>query len=464
MTTSQNAMRELAAKDRHLEIVYLPVSALIPDPRNARKHDRKQIERLAAAMREFGFTNPILVDERLQIIAGHARLEASVLVPLTEVPCVRVEGLSEAARKALAIADNKLGDMSEFDVEVLSATLAELEVLSFDIELTGFDTAELDIMFDAKLGIGSGAIDPADVLPETDVDAPPVSRLNDLWLLGPHRLYCGDALLEESYAALLGGSRVDLVFTDPPYNVPISGHVSGLGKACHREFAMASGEMSRAEFTAFLTTSLGLMARFSRDGAIHFVCMDFRHMAELLEAGSHTYVELKNLCVWDKGSGGMGSLYRSQHELVFVFKSGKAPHVNNVQLGRLGRYRTNVWSYPGLNSFGRGRDENLALHPTVKPTSLVSDAIRDCSKRGDLVLDAFAGSGTTIVAAERTGRRAVAMELDPLYVDLAIRRWECIIGGTAMLGSDGRSFAQVAAERAVSASESEAAVYPHKPH
>ena len=265
--------------------------------------------------------------------------------------------------------------------------------------------------------------------------------------IGAHRLYCGDALTAETYEALLGENRADLVFSDPPYNVPIAGHVSGLGKARHREFAMASGEMSKDEFTIFLKTALNLMARFSRDGSIHFICMDFRHMAELLEAGSEAYAELKNLCIWDKQSGGMGSLYRSQHELVFVFKSGKVPHVNNVQLGRYGRYRTNIWSYPGLNGFGRRRGESLAAHPTVKPVSLVADAIRDCSKRGDLVLDPFAGSGTTTLAAERTGRRAAAVELDPAYVDLAIQRWERLTGDTALLDGDGRPFSAIAAER-----------------
>ncbi|MEG3089179.1 site-specific DNA-methyltransferase [Sphingomonas sp. PB4P5] len=439
---------QLAAASRQLDIIYLPIGALVPDPKNARKHPKKQIERLAAGMREFGFTNPALIDEHNQIIAGHARLEAAALVPLERVPCVRISGLTAAARKALAIADNKIGDMSTFDLEILSATLMELEELEFDMELTGFETAEIDLLLDQSAGPGAASVDPADRVDAIDPNAVPVSRLGDLWCLGDHRLLCGDALQAASYEHLLGTDRADIVFTDPPYNVAIQGHVSGLGKARHREFAMAAGEMSNAEFTTFLTTSLNLLARFSRDGSVHYVCMDFRHMGEMLAAGEEAYDELKNLCVWDKGSGGMGSLYRSQHELVFVFKKGNAAHVNNVQLGRFGRYRTNVWSYPGLNTFGRSRDEDLASHPTVKPTALVADALRDCSKRGDLVLDGFSGSGTTIIAAERTKRRAAVIELDPLYVDAAVRRYEKLFSKVAVLEGDGRTFAEIAEDRA----------------
>ena len=259
-------------------------------------------------------------------------------------------------------------------------------------------------------------------------------------MLNGHRLLCGNALDEESYPRLLGHERADMVFTDPPYNVPIQGHVSGLGRSTHGEFAMASGEMSRAEFTRFLSTYMGHLARFSTDGSIHFHCMDWRHLREILAAGDAAYTELKALCVWNKTNGGMGSLYRSKHEMVLVYKNGAAPHINNVELGRHGRYRTNVWDYPGVNTFRSGRDEDLALHPTVKPVSLVADAIRDCSKRGSLVLDPFAGSGTTILAAERTGRRAAAIELDPRYVDTAIRRWQALTGGKAILAGDGKSF------------------------
>jgi DNA modification methylase len=431
---------------RTLTIEYLSTSSLVPDPRNARKHSKKQIAHLTAAIGEFGFTNPILIDEKRGIIAGHARLEAARCAGLEAVPCVHVNGLTEPQKRALSIADNKLGDMSEFDLDVLAATLAELDGIDFNVELIGFDTAEVDIMLGAAAA-ATPKSDPADFVPTTQGEAAAVTVAGDLWLLGDHRLLCSNALEEASYTALLGGDRADLVFSDMPYNVPISGHVSGLGKARHREFAMASGEMSNVAFTQFLTTAMSLMAQYSVDGSIHFQCMDFRHAAEILTAGASVYSELKNLCIWDKGSGGMGSLYRAQHELVFVFKNGTAPHVNNVQLGRFGRYRTNVWRYPGLNSFGKGRDDDLASHPTVKPVALVADAIRDCSKRGSLVLDPFAGSGTTIIAAGRTRRRAAAMEIDPIYVDTAVNRWQALTGGVAILANDGRSYAEIAAER-----------------
>jgi DNA modification methylase len=276
---------------------------------------------------------------------------------------------------------------------------------------------------------------------------PAVSRPSDLWRIGDHVLLCGDALKPGSYRKLLGSDKAQLVFTDPPYNVAIGGNVSGLGKVKHRELAMASGEMSAEEFTDFLQGAFTRLAEFSTDGSIHFVCMDWRHMAELLRAANATYSELKNLCVWTKTNAGMGSLYRSQHELVFVFKNGAAPHINNVELGRFGRNRTNVWSYPGVNSFGTKRDSELAMHPTVKPVALVSDAILDCSRRGDIVLDAFAGSGTTLIAAEKTGRCGFGIELDPHYVDTVIRRFDDVYGLKAVHAESGLSFEQLKAKR-----------------
>jgi DNA modification methylase len=244
-----------------------------------------------------------------------------------------------------------------------------------------------------------------------------VTRMGDLWQLGRHRLICGDARKADDYDRLLAGETVDLIFTDPPYNVPIDGHVCGSGRIRHREFAMGVGEMSTSSFTDFLTETLGAAAKRCRDGAIAFVCMDWRHMNELLAAGQATFSELKNLCIWNKTNGGMGSFYRSKHELVFVFKVGTAPHVNSFGLGDTGRYRTNVWDYPGISSMGAGRMEDLAMHPTVKPTALVADAIRDCSLRGDIVLDIFGGSGTTLTAAETCGRSARLIEFDPAYCD-----------------------------------------------
>ena len=238
-----------------------------------------------------------------------------------------------------------------------------------------------------------------------------------------------------------------MVFIDPPYNVPIDGNVCGSGSIKHREFAMAAGEMSETEFTDFLTTILGHLACHSISGSIHFICMDWRHILELLSAGRKVYAELKNLCVWNKDNGGMGSLYRSKHELVFVFKNGSERHINNVELGRHGRCRTNVWDYVGVNSLHEGRLDELAMHPTVKPVALVADAVLDCSKRDGIVLDCFGGSGTTLIAAEKTGRRGYLMELDPSYVDVTIKRFEKLTGKDAIHAENGSSFAEMRRER-----------------
>lgn len=286
--------------------------------------------------------------------------------------------------------------------------------------------------------------DPADIVDEPA--GPSISQKGDLWLLGKHRLLCADARERLSFETLLGSDKAQMVFTDPPYNVPINGHVSGLGKIRHREFVMASGEMSEAEFTVFLGTVLGNLATASVDGAIHMVCMDWRHMREVLAAGREVYRELKNLCVWVKDNAGMGSFFRSQHELVFVFKHGSAPHINNCLLNS-GRYRSNVWQVAGVNTFKSGREDELAMHPTVKPVALVADAIMDCSKRGGVVLDAFGGSGTTLIAAQRTGRRSYLLELDPLYVDVTCRRWQKLFGEPARHAVTGLSFGEIATQR-----------------
>ena len=288
--------------------------------------------------------------------------------------------------------------------------------------------------------------DAADAMPAAD-DAPPVSRADDLWRLGRHRLLCGDARSAEAFSALMAGKKAQMVITDAPYNVRIDGHAGGLGKVKHAEFAMASGEMSPAEFTAFLNTVFKHLVLHSVDGSIHFLFMDWRHMRELLDAAEPVYAELKNLCTWTKDNAGMGSFYRSQHELVFVMKNGTAPHCNNFELGQHGRYRTNVWSYPGVNTLKAGRQEELAMHPTVKPVALVADAILDCSNRGGLVLDAFCGSGTTLIAAEKTGRKAAALEIEPKYVDTAIRRWQVFTGEAALHAETGATFADTEAQR-----------------
>jgi DNA modification methylase len=440
-----------------LKIEYRALARLHPHDRNPRTHSRKQIRQIARSIERFGFTNPVLIDDAGRIIAGHGRVEAAKHLGMTEVPTVRLAAMSEAQKRAYIIADNKLAENAGWDRELLALELeyiAELDA-ELDLTLTGFEMAEIDLVLE---GDGSGAV--SDALPEIDPSAPVVSRPGDLWQLGPHRLLCGDARSSASYTALLGGERARMIFTDPPFNVPIGGHVSGLGKIKHDEFVMASGEMSASEFVAFLGTVLGQLATHSTDGSLHFVCMDWRHAFELLSAARPVYAEFKNLCIWNKDNGGMGSLYRSKHELVFLFKNGTAPHINNVALGRHGRYRTNVWDYAGVNTLKRGRQAELTMHPTVKPVALVADAIKDCSNRGDIILDAFAGSGTTIIAAEETGRRGYALELDPRYVDVAVRRWQAHTGDEASETTTGFSFAEAArwartSEPAATAAEKE---------
>jgi DNA modification methylase len=312
--------------------------------------------------------------------------------------------------------------------------------IDFDLGITGFATAEVDLLLGAVDGNGEG--DDSDEIPAADDSKPTITKPGDLWVLGHHRLLCGDALLADSFQRLLAGERAQMVFADPPYNVAIDGNVCGTGLIKHREFAMASGEMSEAEFTGFLKTIFQNLVAYSDDGSIHYICMDWRHAFEVLSASRATYTEFKNLCVWNKDGGGLGSLYRSKHELVFVLKSGTASHINNIELGSHGRNRFNVSDYAGVNSLREGRLDGLAMHPTVKPVAMVADAMLDCSKRNGLVLDGFGGSGTTIVAAEKTGRRACVIELDPAYVDVAIRRFEKLSGHEAVHAVTGKTLAE----------------------
>lgn len=428
-----------------LRIEQVSVSDLRPNPRNARRHSRKQVHQIAASIREFGFNNPILIDKDGVILAGHGRVEAARLLEQGTVPVLRIEHLTAEQKRLYAIADNKIALNSDWDPDLLKSDIAELASLDlhFDLEITGFETAEIDLLVDGPTARAKA--DPADVIPDPGSSA--VSRLGDLWLLGDHRLLCGDGCDGASYEALMGGERAGLVFTDPPYNVPIDGHVSGLGAVKHREFKMASGEMTAAEFTAFLNVLFRNMSEVSLNGAIHFICMDWRHMAEVMAAAVGVYSDLKNVCVWNKNNGGMGSFYRSKHEMVFVYKVGTEPHVNTIELGKSGRYRTNVWDYAGVNTWRAGRDADLEMHPTVKPTALVIDAIKDCSRRGDIVLDPCAGSGTTLIAAHKSRRRARTIELDPLYVDIAIRRWEALTGKIAIMDITGETFAEARARR-----------------
>ncbi len=428
------------------KIVMMPVGGLTPYSRNARKHSKRQVKQIAASIERFGFTNPVLIGDDNQIIAGHGRVDAAKLLGLEQVPVLVLSHLTPAERKAYVIADNKLALNASWDVEILADELQGLLDQEFEVELTGFSLAETDSVLQEALNRNpDGTAGEADRVPPIPASAS--SRPGDLWLLGSHRLLCGDARVPEHYQQLLGNDRADLVFTDPPYNVRIDGNATGLGKVRHREFDMASGEMSKAEFTAFLSTCLGHIASHCRDGAIAFVCMDWRHMGELLAAGSSSFTELKNLCVWNKTNGGMGTFYRSKHELVFVYKVGTAPHINSFELGQTGRYRTNVWDYAGISSMSSSRAEELAMHPTVKPVALVADAIKDCSKRGQTVLDPFGGSGSTLIAAESCGRRARLIEYDPLYCDLIIARWQAFTGKEARHATEDCCFEDLAALR-----------------
>jgi DNA modification methylase len=406
-----------------LQIDYLATTKLAENPRNARTHSKKQIRQIADSIREFGFSNPILIDSDNTVLAGHGRLSAARLLSLEQIPCVRIDQLTPAQKRAYALADNKLALNAGWDEEILGQELKELLALDldFDIGITGFSVAEADSLIEGLTFEEPGNPE-EDALP-TD-DGPVGCRVGDLWQLGPHRLMCANALDETAVAILMDGEQAQMVFTDPPYNMPIDGHVSGLGRVKHREFAMATGEMSQGEFTSFLKTAFANLRKNSVDGSIHFICMDWRHMSELMAAGKAVYDELKNLIVWVKDNAGMGTFYRSRHELIFAFKNGSTPHINSFELGQHGRYRSNVWQYRGVNTFKTGRGEELSLHPTVKPVQMIADAIKDVSPRNGIVLDLFGGSGSTLIAAHKTGRRAYICELDPLYCSRIIRRWE----------------------------------------
>ena len=426
-----------------LQITYQPVNDLKNNPRNARTHTKHQIRQIADSIDAFGFTNPVLLDHDNMIVAGHGRVAGAKKLGMSLVPTIRLEDLSPDQIRAYVIADNRLAEKAGWDKSILSIELQHLMTIEseLDVTITGFEIPEIDLL----LAKENDKPDPDDTF-EVAETPQAVTRLGDLWHLGKHRVLCGNSVEPQSYSTLMASRRADVVFIDPPYNVAIDGHVCGNGSVRHREFEMASGEMSDFEFVSFLAASLRLLVRYSTSGSVHFVCMDWRHMGELLAAGKQVYDSLLNLCIWVKNNGGMGSFYRSRHELVFVWRNGHSQHRNNVQLGRYGRNRSNVWEYPGVNTFSKQSDEGnlLALHPTVKPIALVADALLDCSARGDAVLDAFLGSGSTLIAAERTGRVCHGIELDPIYVDTAVRRWQRYTGDQAIHAGTGKRFDEIA--------------------
>lgn len=427
-----------------LVIEYRAPQSLTPHPTNPRTHKPRQIKLLAKSIATFGFVMPAIIDAHDQIIAGHARIDAAKKLGLAEVPVIRLEHLSPEQATALMIADNRLAELSSWDTDLLAVHLKDLTVagINLDIEATGFTVGEIDLQIESLAASKAKAKDdPVDQF--TVAQGPAVTQLGDVWILGGHRVFCGNALDAASYALLMAGQKAAMIITDPPYNVKVNGHVGGKGAIRHREFAMATGELSEDQFTTFLQTVFLRAVEHSLDGSVHIVFMDWRHLPEILAAGRRAYTSQLNLCVWAKSQAGMGSLYRSQHELALVFKSGTAPHRNNVELGRFGRYRTNVWSYPSIHAMRSGEEGDLlALHPTVKPVKMIADTILDCSARGELILDPFLGSGTTLLACERVGRICRAIELDRLYVDTAIRRWQGLTGEEAVLESTGQTFTQ----------------------
>ena len=449
-TLERAALNSSAAKERgksarhKIRMEWINPEALTPDPANPRRHSPQQIRKIAADIRKNGFTNPILITLDGLVIAGHGRLEASKQAGLTEVPVIRLH-LTKAQAKVRNLWDNRSSDLSDFDDQLLGLAMQQLVDLNIDIEDTGFSVAESDLFIE---GLSASGADPAD----NDIPAaagPAITKPGDIWLMGTHRIICADAQSAASYACLMDGKLAHAVFTDVPYNLA-GGAISGRGKVRHRSFKMAAGEMSAERYRAFLRASIEQMARHSVDGSLHFHCIDWRHLQEIQAAAEEIYRELLNMAVWVKPNGGMGSLYRSRHELVLVYKNGRGRHRNNVQLGRHGRNRSNVWEYAGGNSFsGRTTDEGnlLGLHPTVKPVQMIADAILDCTARGDLVLDPFLGSGSTVIAAERVGRTCYGIDLDPLYVDVAVRRWQRHTGAHAVHAATGKRFDDVARGR-----------------
>jgi DNA modification methylase len=433
-----------ACSDPEVSITRVAISELKLDPTNPRLHSDRQLKQLAKSIQAFGFVSPVLIDAQMRVIAGHGRIGAAKLLGRQFVPAISINHLSERQLKALVIADNRLAEQATWNRKLLREQLKALSVveLDFDIEAIGFEIGEIDLLIEGTEPVTKGARDPADALPDTPTAAQ-VSKPGDVWLLGHHRVLCGNSLDVSSISTLMQDCRANVVITDPPYN-------QAVGAIRRNEVTMAAGQMSESEFANCLAQTFALLASHSVNGSLHYIFTDWPHMGEILSAGKHAYTELKDVCVWAKDHGGMGSLYRSRHELAFVFKSGQDKLRDNVQPSQYGRCRTNVWSYPTVNSCSRTKEKGnlLELHPRAKPVSLVADIILDCSAQGDIVLDPFCGSGTTLMAAERTGRVCHSIELDPGNVDTILRRWRTFTGLVATHVVSGRSFADLEQEAA----------------
>jgi DNA modification methylase len=421
-----------------MAVEYISMALLKPYSRQMRRHTPSKIKRLAKFLERSGIILPLVIDQDNFVILGNARMAALLLLGVESVPVIRVTHLDETMIRSLILADNQFTINANWYKEALREELLYLapRILELGLELIdlGFETGQLDITIgDVDL---SGPGEQERAAP----DGPAVTRAGYIWILGQHKLICGDARDEKNYQLLLGTELAAMVFADLPYNVPIDGHVCGNGAIQHREFAMASGEMMPEEFIFFMTTIFTLLRKFSKEGSVHMQCMDWRHNFEIMMASREAGYDYLNMAVWAKHAGGMGSLYRSQHELVHIFKSGTAAHINNIMLGKFGRNRTNVWNYEGANSFSAARSGDLALHSTTKPVDMIADAIKDCSNRGDIILDPTAGSGSVLIAAVRTGRIARLIEIDPLYCDVIVRRWQDATGQKAVLADMDQSF------------------------
>ena len=429
---------------QNLKVEYLTADQIFPAETHSREHPAKQEAALRGSITTFGPNGGIYVDRNGVILNGHAVFKAMQDLGYHLFPVIRLNHLAGEMADLYRIGANKTADMGSWNEPVLKAQLLKLKPailkLQIEPEAFGISTAKFDDV--------TSPTSPDEVADQpVEMPTSPVTEIGDCWVLGDHRLLCGDAMIADSYEQLMKGELARTAFIDAPYGVPIVGNVSGLGKVKHREFVMGAGEMSRQQFAVFIGTYLKLLQKVLMDGAIGYHCMDFRSIAVLINAGEELYGPIKQLIVWNKTNAGMGTFYRSKHELIAVFKNGDAPHVNNFGLGETGRYRTSVWDYAGANAFGKNRDADLQDHPTVKPTVMVMDAIKDVSKPGEIVIDCFGGSGTTLLAAEKTRRKARLMELDPIYVDVAIKRWQALTGKNAVLEADGRSFVEIAAER-----------------
>ncbi len=401
--------------------------------RSTRQHPKDQLKKIAEIVKTYGIVLPILIDSKDYVVDGWGFVLVARELGLQEIPVVCNSDLSETQLRALRIALNKVSELSSWNDAELKLEIEEILQIDPGLPLA-IDNPTLDMILD-----GNGA-DEEDECPVTPMKRETISRLGDQFQCGEHIIRCGNALNADDYASLLGAGPANMMFADGPYNVPIAGHVTRSKSAQAHDFPMGKGELSPAKFEAFLTTAFGLAAKHLRNGAISFVCIDWRGLSVTLAAGNAVFSKLLNLCVWHKPNAGMGSLYRSQHELVLVYKLGTEPHTNNVHLGRYGRNRTNVWSYISQNILSGSSKGKLALHPTVKPVAMIADAIRDCSNRGDIILDPFGGSGTTMIAAEKTGRRARLLELNPIYVDVAIQRWQRLTGQTSYHAETGRPY------------------------